>query len=134
MEPKRNASEQVAFRIEPLLAKQWGTFIADTLISNRAHHACAMMLYLAASAAQRDCVQRLFARFQRTGQVELPGAATWASSEESRPLISEEIELLRAYRAATEEARDEAIANLREQADSAVRTPDTGETPGHLAG
>ena len=134
MEPKRSASEQVAFRIEPLLSKQWAAFIADTLIPNRAHHACAMMLYLAASAAQRDCVHRLFARFQRTGQLALSEVATWAPSADSRPLTADEVELLNVYREATGGARDEAIANLQDRADSTVHRHDTGETRDHRVG
>lgn len=134
MVTKRSASEQVAYRIEPLLAKKWSDFVADTLIPNRAHYACAMLLYLAASSAQRNAVHRLYARFQRTGQLELPDAVTGLSSGGPVPLAADEIDLLRAYREATEKAKQEAIANLQEQPDSISRTRDTDGRRDHRVG
>jgi len=134
MEPKRSASEQVAFRIEPELSQRWSSFTADTLIPNRAHHACAMLLYLAAPAAQRDLVQRLYARFQRTGQLEAPDPTAGLAASGSAALAADEVELLRAYRQATGRAKDEAIVNLQEQPDATSRRHDSDKTRDHRAG
>ncbi len=128
---KRNASEQVAYRIEPELSTAWAEFVSDSLIPNRAHHACATLLYLGAAASLRDAVQRLYARFQRSGELQLPSVSAEASAD---PMSADERDLLVAYRAATEEARDEAIANLLEQPGSVSRKAGTSEKRDHRVG
>ena len=122
MESKRSASEQVAFRIEPELAALWSDLVGETLVPNRAHLICAMLMYLAADPLRRDMAQRAYARFQRMGELDLPYDVF-----EGGPLSAEEIDLLRAWRAAGEKARDEAIANLQDRPAADVRTPGTGE-------
>ena len=134
MEPKRSASEQVAYRIEPKLAEKWSGLVAESLIPNRAHHACAMLLYLRATPQQRDAVQQSYARFQRAGQLESTSSEPALASTGIGPLAADECDLLQAYRAATDKARDEAIANLQELPDSTSRRRDTDGTRDHRAG
>ncbi len=128
MESKRNASEQMAFRIEPELAALWSDLVAESLVPNRAHLICAMLMYLAADPHRRQLAQRAYARFQRTGELDLPGGVfEGGPSSEVGPLSAEEIDLLRAWRTAGERARDEAIVNLQDRSETDVRTRDTGE-------
>ena len=132
---KRNASEQVAFRIEPELAAFWSDLVAETLVPNRAHLICAMLMYLAADPQRREIAQRAYARFQHTGQLDLPGGVFESGPpSEVGPLSAEELDLLRAWRAAGEPARDEAIANLQDRPAADVRTPGTGEKRDPRAG
>ncbi|MFW6145764.1 MAG: hypothetical protein ACOC7R_00355 [Planctomycetota bacterium] len=129
MEGKRNASEQVAFRVEPELAAMWSDLVAETLVPNRAHLVCAMLMYLAADPVRRDVVQRAYARFQRAGELDLPRSVfEGGPPSEVGPLSAEEVDLLRTWRAASEEARDEAIANLLDRPAAGARRRDTGET------
>ena len=135
MESKRSASEQVAFRIEPELAAAWSELVGETLVPNRAHLICAMLMYLAADPARRAMAQRAYARFQRTKELDLPGEVFGdAVSDEFGPLSAGEADLLQAWRAASEEARDEAIANLQDRPAAASRRRGTGERRGPRAG
>jgi hypothetical protein len=135
MASKRIANEQVAFRVEPELAASWSDFVGETLVPNRAHLVCAMLLYLAADPQRRQIAQQAYARFQRTGELDLPRSVFEGTPpNELGPLSAEEIDLLRAWRAASEQARDEAVVNLLDRPAAASRTRGTGETRDPRAG
>ena len=130
MSTKRAASEQVAFRIEPRIASEWAGFVADGLIPNRAHLICAMLMYLSSNPEQRDVAQRAYARFQRSGELQLPGLLPGGAPA----LTADETDLLSAYRKASEGARDEAIANLLDKPGSSAHSNDSVETRDHRVG
>jgi len=127
---KRAADQQVAFRIEAKLAEEWNRFVGGSLIPSRAHHACAMLLYIWEAQSPREAVHRAYAQFLQQGSLEcnLPPAGELAS------ITADEQELLLAYRNACEEAKDEAIANLLDRPESSSHSSDTGETRNHRVG
>jgi hypothetical protein len=109
MASERNANEQVAFRIELALSKAWKEFLSFSLIPNRTHHACAMLLYMWASPEQRDLVQRAYARFQRDDELQAPAELGLHSGD----LSAGEVEILTAFRGASSRARQQALSCLQ---------------------
>jgi len=129
MPNKRAASEQVGFRIEPKLAHEWGQLVGHSLIPNRAHHACALLLYLRASPELRHAAQKAYLQFQQQGELDRSSLTSTIG-----PLTPDEEELLSAYRSATDKARDEAIANLLDRPEASSRNTGIGGTRNHRAG
>jgi hypothetical protein len=115
MDRKRNASEQVAFRVEPKLSEAWEQFLSFSLIPNRVHHACAMLLYMWSSPEQRDLVQRAYARFQREEELTAPGELGLRTGD----LSAGELEMVTACRNASQQARKQALACLQGEGGSA---------------
>lgn len=130
MKANRNAHAQMAFRVEPEIASEWARLVADSLVPNRAHHACAMLMYMSASPQQREAAQRAYARLRQDKDL---GASLQLVAAENA-LSRDESELLAAYRNAAEKARDEAIADLLDKPERASRNSDIGETRDFRAG
>lgn len=109
MEEIRRASEQIAFRVEPEIAGMWRGYVDEGLVPARAHHACAMLLYLWVGGKVRDAIQKTFIRFQKDNTLVAPPDLAL----EPGALSPEEVELLTVFRAAGSKAQQRAIAELQ---------------------
>ena len=124
---RRRATKQIAFRAEATIAAQWFRFVEDSLIPNRAHVVCAMLLYMWSGAQRRSVAQRAYARFCREDRLERPPELAAGQNH----LSAKELELLSAYRNACERVREQVIAGLVGHPASPAATPGepaTGET------
>ena len=111
---------QITFRAEPEIADEWTRFVKDSLILQRYHLICALLLYMWSGTERRTATQSAYARFRREGQLLRPTGL----DERAGGFSERDLQLLAAYRGASGQARQEALTVLQRGAKPAATETD----------
>ena len=114
------AARQITFRAEPQIADEWSRFVKDSLIIQRYHLTCAVLLYMWCGTGLRTATQGAYARFRRQGNLLRP----MELDEGPIDLSADELQLLAAHRKASDQARQEALSVMLRGATAPAATTD----------